>query len=263
MRKNANKKGLLTGLRIIKKIIGLFMCAALITTLGLSATSCGSKKAKMHIQKNIESSLAQVSSKQSAQQNIQQNENNSEQPETTRKTGDVTVITMHTYEFFDYSGEKGKYNSSSKAFLEKYHYSYGKNNISSFNDIKNYILKNYKAAQEPTFECKLQKDGSAKYIYNGKDELKSGAIVDFFKNNRYIKSIRYFNKSGDDYLYFDYFVPSFLGDLDYLLIMSVVYCPSLNKNRLGGENVESVEEIGGGWYYQVQRNNAVKVQIVY
>lgn len=224
----------------------------------LTSASCGTKKAKMHIQKNIESSLAKISSGQ----DVQQTGSDGEQPETTRKSGNVTIITMHTYEFFDYSGEKGKYNSSSKAFLEKYHYSYGKNNISAFNEIKNYIIKKYKAENEPIFECKLQKDGSAKYVDKDGKELKDSTVTEFFKNNQYIKSIRYFNRAGDDYLYFDYFVPTFLGDLDYLLIMSMVYCPSVNKTRLSGEDVESVEEIGGGWYYQVQHNNEVKVQVV-
>lgn len=234
------------------------LCAAICAALCLASASCGSKKAKMHIQKNIESSLAKISSVDDSQQAT----NADGEPETTRKEGDVTVMTMHTYEFFDYSGEKGKYNSSSKDFLEKYHFAYTKSNISAFNSAKNYIIKKYSADDEPEFQCKLQKDGSAKYVDKNGKEITDSTIIGFFKKNEYIKSIRYFDRGGDDYLYFDYFVPSFLGDLDYLLIMSAVYCPSVTKTRMSGEDVESVQEIGGGWYYQIQHNNAVKIQVV-
>lgn len=242
------------------KYLQSVICIAVIIAIMMTLGSCGTKKQKARAALGTSTTAAAVND---GSKSI--DDPLDEATETTSiYGGQVATVTRHRYEFYDYYQQSSRYNSMGYNALISYHPYYIKKYFDDFRHVKNYIFDSTSDGTELAYECKLQSDGSRKYVDKASKEITDKTIIAFFEAHDLVSAIRVNNSLGARTFYADFFVPSFVNDLDYMLTMSAVFCNTLVDEGLLNSADSSMysKKVDDGWYYYVTKNVYAKVKVV-
>lgn len=244
-------------MNFIKPLICITVIIAIMLTFG----SCGTKKQKARA--SLGSSAVTAVDGDGAVGDESGDPFDNEIQITSGYSGQVATITRHRYEFYDYYQEKSRYNSMGSNAMRTYHPYYIGKYFEDFRQIKNYIIENSANGTEIVYQCKLLADGTRKYVDGSAKEITDQKIISFFENHDIISAIRVNNELGDRTFFADFFVPSFVNDLDYMITMSAVFCNTISEEQLmASDNTEYVKKVEDGWCYYVYKNNFAKIRVV-
>ena len=242
------------------KYLQSLICIGVIVAIMLTLGSCGTKKEKARAALGTTSTAAAV---------IEDSESVDDPLDDATEAssgygGQVATITRHKYEFYDYYQQNSRYNSMGYNALTNYHPYYISKYFDDFRKIKNYIFDTNADVAELTYECKLQSDGSRKYVDKASKEITDKTIIEFFKNHDLVSTIRVNNSLGARTFYADFFVPSFVNDLDYMLTMSAVFSNTLVDEEMlnSSESTMFAKKVEDGWCYYVAKNVYAKIKVV-
>lgn len=245
------------------KYIKAAACIAIIIAILLTLGSCGTKKQKARAA--LGTSAASASAPVNGGGDYAVDDPLEDETQTSAANAvQVATITRHRYEFYDYYQQNSRYNSMGYNALTNYHPYYAKKYFDDFREIKNYIFGINAVGTELVYECKLQSDGTRKYVDKASKEITDKKIIEFFKNHDIVCAIRVNNSLGAQTFYADFFVPSFVNDLDYMLTMSAVFCNTLVDEEMlnSSENSMYTKKVEDGWYYHVEKNVYAKIKVV-
>lgn len=236
------------------------VCLGVIIAIMLCLGSCGTKKQKARAALGTSSTAAAVNEAEASTDDPLES--------VTETTGgysvQVATITRHRYEFYDYYQENSRYNSMGYNAMINYHPYYIGKYFDDFRQVKNYIFNSISDIAELTYEVKLQADGTRKYVDSTSKEITDQTIIEFFESHDLISAIRVNNSLGSQTFYADFFIPSFVDDLDYMLTMSAVFCNNLvDEEQLNSmDSAMYSKKVEDGWYYFVSKNVYAKIKVV-